>query len=589
MWVWLLRCLSGAAMVAVVYGGYLAYERQAAWTLAQKAEVTARAWLDHFTLTVPDFPALLATGVATPAQQAALAEKAVLAEVFRYKLFDAQGRVTYVSDDGGRTIAGSAAGATPDAEASAMLRAGAPLVMIEDGSADPERPASYGEVYLPVRDAGQTVGAMEIYVDTTAQLAAVRASFLNFAGILCLLFAAAVAIPSLHWLASWRAMRRKNADLRAAQEALEAAARSDQDAAAQQMRLAREVRLIGELNEWLQSSRSQAELFDMVSRALSLLMPDARGEIYVYSNSRDVLDGSAGWNGATPADHIHPADCWALRRGRTYVYGTTELAFRCHHGDGPADEPALCYPLLAHGETVGLLHLRPRDAADADAFMENRKLAQLCAEQISMAIANVRMRDTLQEQSIRDPLTGLFNRRHLTETLRRVMARADRTNGTVALLSIDVDHFKTFNDNHGHDAGDMVLRAVGEVLHRAVDGDELAFRPGGEEFMIVLPGADTAEALTRAEAVREDIQDISIRYGEKTLPGVTASIGIALSPRNGTMPQELMQCADDALYGAKAAGRNRVMLSELIDLTMEDGSLAGAGRTAPDAGPIAAE
>jgi len=588
MWTWLARLTSAAAMGAILWAGSVAYERQADWTLTTKAEMTARSWLGHFLETVPDTWALFETGTPTPEQRAALAAKSRFVDVFRFKLFDAEGRLTYLSDGDGVVVAGTPKGATPDAEAAMVLGTGQPFSVVEDGTRKADRPDSYAEIYLPVRAGTQPVGAIEIYVDTTAQVAAVRASFARFAGTLCLLFAAAVAIPTLHWVASWRAMRRKNAELKAAREALEASSRADAEVAIRQTKLTREMQVLGELNEWLQSSRSQAELFEMVSRALALLMPNTCGEIYVYSNSRDVLDGATGWSGATPAEHIHPEDCWALRRGRTYEFGRGEIAFACHHAHA-ADAATVCYPLLAHGETVGLLHLRPRDGAQLDAFLETRKLAQLCAEQISMAIANVRMRDTLQEQSIRDPLTGLFNRRHLADTLRRAMARANQTNGSVGLLSIDVDHFKRLNDNYGHDAGDMVLRAVGEVLERAVDGDDLAFRPGGEEFMIVLPRADTAEALTRAEAVREDIQAISVRYGEKTLPGITVSIGIALSPRDGTMPQELMQTADAALYGAKAAGRNRVMLSDLLDFTGAADGAGPNGAAAPVDGRLAAE
>jgi diguanylate cyclase (GGDEF)-like protein len=326
----------------------------------------------------------------------------------------------------------------------------------------------------------------------------------------------------------------------------------------------------------------------MVVGFLTRLLPACRGEIYVYANSRDVLDGCAGWAGGEPHDHIHPEDCWSLRRGRTYDYHEAEIGFPCGHVGHDDGRPYLCLPLLAHGETIGLLHLRPREGADLQDFRASRRLAQVCAEQISMAIANVRMRDELQDQSVRDSLTGLFNRRHLTDALRRYMARAARQDTSVALLSIDVDHFKKFNDNYGHDAGDMVLRAVGEVLDRSTDGDELACRPGGEEFMVVLPDTDMAEALHRAESIRERIQSIAIRYGEKTLPSISASIGIALSPADGTMPQDLMRAADEALYAAKADGRNRAVLTTLIGLEQEEGEDERGGREEGQAGALTA-
>jgi diguanylate cyclase (GGDEF)-like protein len=243
------------------------------------------------------------------------------------------------------------------------------------------------------------------------------------------------------------------------------------------------------------------------------------------------------------------------------VFGQNDINFVCNHAEPHDDRPYMCFPVLAHGETVGLMHLRAKHGITQDQFTEGRKLAQLCAEQISLAIANVRMRDELQDQSVRDPLTGLYNRRHLTETLRRLLGRHAKTGEHLAVVSVDIDHFKRFNDNHGHDAGDMVLRAVGAVLTQHVDGDEIACRIGGEELMLLLPGADTALARTRAEALREAVQAVSVRYGDKTLPAITISIGVAVSPVHGTLPQDLMRAADDALYLAKARGRNQVIIA----------------------------
>ena len=191
-----------------------------------------------------------------------------------------------------------------------------------------------------------------------------------------------------------------------------------------QLQLARVARLLGELNEWLQSSRSLAELFDMVARFMTHMLPGCEGSVYVYSSSRDVLDGCSSWNGATHRAHIHPEECWGLRRGRTYAFGESDIDFTCAHSEPHDGRPYICFPILAHGETVGLMHLRARTASAKEDFMASRKLAQMSAEQINMAIANVRMRDQLQDQSIRDPLTGLYDRRHLTESLRRFMQKS---------------------------------------------------------------------------------------------------------------------------------------------------------------------
>jgi diguanylate cyclase (GGDEF)-like protein len=550
----ILRLASISMLVAIFYVGVLLYQQQLGWTVEQKAALRATAWMDYFMATVEDPERFVATGDLDAERRAALETAQIALDVFRLKFYDADGRLTFSSEPLDPTASMRTTIPTRDARADTVLRTGEIVVELSEGGPGTGRPATYAEIYVPVQGLGGVIGVLDIYVDMVETRAVTEAALARFAAIFTVLALVALMIPTLHWLMAWREIRAKN-------DVLKTTARTQED-------LSREVRLIGELNEWLQSSRSQTELFEMVVGFLTRLLPACEGEIYVYANSRDVLDGSAAWGGAEAHDHIYPEDCWSLRRGRTFAYGDSEMGFPCAHVGRETARPYFCLPLLAHGETIGLLHLRQREGADPAAFRASRRLGQLCAEQISMAIANVRMRDELQDQSIRDPLTGLFNRRHLTDALRRDMAHAARNDTSVALLSIDVDHFKKFNDNYGHDAGDMVLRAVGEVLDRATDGDEMACRPGGEEFMVILPDAEISEALHRAESIRERIQDISVRYGEKTLPSVTASIGIAISPGDGTVPQDLMRAADQALYAAKAGGRNRAVLTTLMG--MED-------------------
>ena len=354
---------------------------------------------------------------------------------------------------------------------------------------------------------------------------------------------------------------------------------AENDFLSEQLRLGREVRLLGDLNEWLQSSKSLEELFYMVTRFMSHLLPGISGSIYVYSNSRDVLDGACSWHGGGHKAHIHPEDCWGLRRGRTYSYSDSDVKFVCGlvHDDVPQNY--ICIPFLAHGETVGMMHLSAGDAMAAEAFTTQRKLAQMCAEQISLAIANVRMRDELHYQAIRDALTGLYNRRHMMDTLRRRIET--RKGAPFSIVSIDVDHFKNFNDTHGHDAGDVVLRSVGEVLTAACDGNDIACRMGGEELMLMLPDIDHTTALDRAEAVRKAVSDLKVRYGDKTLPQITVSIGVADYPGHGALPQDVIRAADEALYAAKANGRNCVASASDVQpgsfmppLRHEDGAIA---------------
>ncbi|XDA99274.1 diguanylate cyclase [Sulfitobacter sp. LCG007] len=420
------------------------------------------------------------------------------------------------------------------------------------------------EIYTPVIFDGEVVGAVEFYKEYNATRT-VLVDRLRYSIALVGVLLTLVTGISTFLISRVSRRQRELARERRSQE---------KENLEIQMRLVREVTLLGELNEWLQSSSSLEELFEMVSRYLAHILPESEGEIYIYSNSRDVLDGGASWNGATVPPHIRPGDCWGLRRGRHYHYGESEVNFACDHTDAGDTRPYFCFPILARGETVGLMHLRAKSEASTEEFMASRKLAQLCAEQISMAISNVRMRDELHDQSVRDPLTGLFNRRHLTEMLRRALDKAMREVSSVAVISVDIDHFKKFNDTYGHDAGDMVLRAVSQTLARIVDGDELACRMGGEELLVLLPGANLDDASVRAEAIRQAIEAVSVHYGEKTLPSITVSIGVAACPEHGQSPQDLIRAADDALYRAKDGGRNRVEVAT----TVRDG--------APDPAPV---
>ncbi|NOD74726.1 diguanylate cyclase [Ruegeria sp. HKCCD4332] len=478
-------------------------------------------------------------------------------DIYRFKLFDASGHVFWSTRESDVGSVNTKPYFTDVVAMGNLFYKHAEKPIAEVDSLDTHQLEGFdtntrhvAEIYAPVVQNGRFLGAIEFNSD----ISDVRNLFISRVRLSLIVVSTVVLLAlSTVSLVVYRTNQRQLG-------VLELRAQKERALMDDQLRLAREVRLLGELNEWLQSSRSLDELFDMVSRFMTHILPEAEGSVYVYSNSRDVLDGCASWNGGAHKAHIHPEGCWGLRRGRTYEFGASEIDFVCEHAEPHDGRPYFCFPILAHGEAVGLLHLRALEGREA-CFHKSRKLAQPCAEQISMAIANDRMRDQLHDQSVRDPLTGLFNRRHMTETLRKSISRSQQTGAALSLIAVDVDHFKKFNDTHGHDAGDMVLRAVGGALEQSCDRDEVACRVGGEEFMLILPDNTPEDAMTRAEQLRQAIEAVAVRYGEKALPRITISVGVAHYPKHGTMPQDLMRAADDALYVAKDQGRNQVQVA----------------------------
>lgn len=325
-----------------------------------------------------------------------------------------------------------------------------------------------------------------------------------------------------------------------------------------ELRKRQEAKLLAEFNEWLQSTDSLVELFPVVSSFLSQLLPNSSGAVYVYANSRDVLDGVCNWNDGKMLTNFEPPDCWALRRGRSYYYGENVVDFPCRHiaksHTETAPERHYCLPIIAHGDTVGLLCIELPHCTDPDASVETQKLANFCAEQISLAIANVQLREQLTDQSTRDALTSLFNRRYFVECMRRELSRCAETEH-VSVISFDVDNFKKFNDTFGHDAGDSVLRAMSDVLTEMFTGSEIPCRYGGEEFAVLLPGTNTEQACEKAEALRLAVKETVVRYSGDEL-AVTISSGVSTYPENGLTVQTLIKSADQALYAAKDSGRN---------------------------------
>jgi diguanylate cyclase (GGDEF)-like protein len=216
---------------------------------------------------------------------------------------------------------------------------------------------------------------------------------------------------------------------------------------------------------------------------------------------------------------------------------------------------------------LGVLHLEfAGDAIETEPGSENpeaiaQRLGTTVAGQIALSLASLRLRDTLRDQSVRDPLTALFNRRFMEESLEREMQRAVRKNHPVSVLFVDLDNFKRFNDTFGHDAGDYVLKTVADLFRKSVRVDDVVCRYGGEEFGFILPESSSENALIRANELREAAKKLEIRYQNRSLGAVTLSVGVATFPEHGETVEELLKAADQCLYKSKSGGRDQVTLA----------------------------
>lgn len=317
------------------------------------------------------------------------------------------------------------------------------------------------------------------------------------------------------------------------------------------------------LADVLQTVISPEEAYLVIEKYCSHLFPGHPGMFYVRSNSKDYFELKASWNGGIANEGFEPNDCWAARNNQVYRFNVQHDDLPCMHivKAKPELKYAICLPISSTNEMIGIMTLAgPQGTGDEQQPVDPgvETLAQEVVNQIGLAIANLRLRDSLRKSSILDALTGLFNRRYLDETLPREIARAERTGQPIGIIMLDIDHFKVFNDTYGHDAGDMALREMGPLLRRACRASDVACRYGGEEFMVILPDADLKTTIAKAEFIRTEVRKLRLKHGGVDLPGVTASLGVSAYPMHGSKPAEVIKAADEALYRAKESGRDRV-------------------------------
>jgi diguanylate cyclase (GGDEF)-like protein/PAS domain S-box-containing protein len=323
-----------------------------------------------------------------------------------------------------------------------------------------------------------------------------------------------------------------------------------------------ELGLLSELGEALQTCQKEAEIEVVAARYGEKIFPLQSGALLLAQGDSDLLELRSSWGPKIPAPSaVDSADCWGLRRNKTYIMENPGKDFVCGHliQAGVTSGRSICIPMTNHEDLRGVLTISYGRAEESGQEDLRPRLATNLAEYIGTAVVNLRLRESLREKSIRDPLTGLYNRRFMEETLDREIRRAMRMKISVGLIMIDIDRFKSFNDTYGHDAGDLMLREVSRLLLDHVRKEDIVCRYGGEEFLLILPGAAPDMVRARAELIRAAAQSLTVPYQEAALGPVTLSLGCSSYPADGETQAAVIKASDNRLLQAKHEGRNKVV------------------------------
>jgi len=389
-------------------------------------------------------------------------------------------------------------------------------------------------------------------------------------GILCLTIVARAKVLHVRDIES---RRKAEAALQGANEQLSEANQKLKAWVGEVEVRARESSLVHQMADLLQGCLSTEEAYRVVRHGCPEIFPHESGALYLIDPARDQLELMASWGEYEIEEkNFAPNECWALRRGHSYLARDREAGPVCSHIRHLLAGGYLCIPMMAQSETLGVLFLESRDPSrtmQEYTGEAKRQLAITVAEHIALALASLKLRETLKLQSIRDPLTSLYNRRHMEECLERELKKAKRRDRSLGAIMIDLDHFKQVNDTFGHQAGDAVLKTLAAFLRNQTRAGDVVCRYGGEEFVIIMPEAALLDTIERAERLRGDVRNIEFHHRGQALGMVTLSIGVAAYPEHGPTAESLLQAADEALYRAKTEGRDRVVVSSTEKVEVE--------------------
>lgn len=323
-----------------------------------------------------------------------------------------------------------------------------------------------------------------------------------------------------------------------------------------------EMKQLIRLNELLQSCLTLDEARRVIAHVAIELFTEQSGCLAMLSpENHHYLETITCWGDAEA--ELQPSflaeDCWAIRRGRVHEVGDPRTDLLCPHFVREAQAGSLCVPLITRSGVAGLLCLTSVPEKNRGSIAR-QQLAVAAGETIKLSLSSLKLREELREQAIQDPLTGLYNRRFLEDNLGRELYRAQRGNSPLCVVMLDLDNFKAFNDTLGHDIGDAMLRELAGIINDKLRKSDICCRYGGDEFLLVLLDSSLAATQQRVDQICTLFRDKQSRYGDPALGGMTLSAGIAGAPEHGSTPAELIRMADNAMYVAKNAGGNRIVV-----------------------------
>ncbi len=395
----------------------------------------------------------------------------------------------------------------------------------------------------------------KLLLNSTQNATTARTGFLSFGGVGGGISLGIIVL--VFWLVRREGLRRLSMEAE-----LSAANRHPSSSLQQAQRLMQDKRMIDHLAALLHSCSSIEDAREVIGKELRQALPGLPGVVYLFRPSHNMVEEISHWDEPHALEDrtsFSPDECWALKSGLQHVMRTRDDV-ACGHVDPTRTQATACVPMNMHGELIGVMHKE----GSADQFDEARlDLIRRIAVQVGMSLGTLQLQQQLVDQSFRDPMTGLFNRRYFETAIEKEVSRTDRQKQTIGFVMIDIDHVNTINDRYGHHVGDLVLKGVSDTLSRHSRKEDITCRYGGEEFLLVFPGASVNATRELAETLRKAVEKrITVLSDGTRVSNTTISLGVAAYPTQGTNWQDVERMADQALYRAKEQGRNRVVVAE---------------------------